>query len=264
MAVLMALFLPLVLWIIHVAGPALIPSLIGFSVFMILLVNLMVPVLILPLFYTFTDLEDGELKTAIFAEAKKTGIPVSQIKVIDGSKRSSHSNAFVTGFGSFRKVVLFDTLIKSHSQDEILAIVNHELGHVAHLHLVKHALLSIAHLTVMFTLFSFCLNNKDMLLSFGITHSSVFMYLLIFSALYGSVSFPLEFLNMYVIRRAEYEADAYVVRYNHAKGLKSGLIILFKHNKGQLIVDNVYSALNNSHPTLIERLQAIDSLVKNK
>lgn len=109
-----AIFLPLMLWIIHAAGPSLIPCLIGFSVVMILIINMLIPVVILPLFFTFTDLEDGELKTAIFSESEKTGIPVSQIKVIDGSKRSSHSNAFVTGFGSFRKVVLFDTLIKTH------------------------------------------------------------------------------------------------------------------------------------------------------
>ena len=81
---------------------------------MIILINLLIPTVISPLFYTYTDLEDGELKTAIFAESEKTKIPVSQIKKIDGSKRSSHSNAFVSGFGSFRKVVLFDTLIETH------------------------------------------------------------------------------------------------------------------------------------------------------
>ncbi len=220
------------LWIIHAAGPALIPSLIGFSVVMILLVNLLIPVVILPLFFTFSDLEDGELKTAIFAESEKTGIPVSQIKVIDGSKRSSHSNAFVTGFGSFRKVVLFDTLIKSHTQDQILAVVNHELGHVAHYHILKNAVMSVVHLTIMFALFSLCLNNKELLLSFGINHSSAFMYLLTFMTIYEPFNFPMQFFNMYIIRRAEYEADAYAVKYNHAQGLKSGLIILFKHNKG--------------------------------
>jgi STE24 endopeptidase len=180
---------------------------------------------------------------------------------MDGSKRSSHSNAFVVGFGSFRKVVLFDTLITTHSQEEILAVVNHELGHVAHHHVIKHSLLSVLNLTVMFSLFSYCLNNKDLLLSFGFNHTSVFMYLLTFMTMWGPLSFPLQFLSMFMIRRAEYEADAYAVRYNHAKGLKSGLITLFKHNKGALIVDSVWSALNNSHPTLIERLQAIDSHV---
>jgi len=189
--VLTAMFLPLMLWIIHAAGPALIPCLIGFSVAMILIINLLIPVVILPLFFTFTDLEDGELKTAIFSESEKTGIPVSQIKVIDGSKRSSHSNAFVTGFGSFRKVVLFDTLIKTHKKEEILAVVNHELGHVAHYHILKNAAVSVVHLTIMFALFSLCLNNKQLLLSFGITHSSTFMYLLTFMTVYEPFNFPM-------------------------------------------------------------------------
>ena len=139
-----------------------------------------------------------------------------------------------------------------------MAIVNHELGHVAHNHVLKHALLSIVHLTIMFTLFSFCLNNKEVLLSFGINHSSAFMYLQIFTTLYEPFNFPLKFFDMYMIRKAEYEADAYACKFNHSKGLRSGLINLFKHNKGQLLVDPWYSALNNSHPTLIERLQAID------
>lgn len=90
----------------------------------------------MPLFYTLTDLEEGKLRDAIFKEAEKTSVNVAQIKVIDGSTRSSHSNAFVTGLGAFRKVVIFDTLIEQQSQDEIIAVVNHELGHVAHHHII--------------------------------------------------------------------------------------------------------------------------------
>ena len=239
-----------------------IPSLIGFSVVMILFINLLVPTVILPMFFTLTDLEDGDLKTAIFAESEKTQIPVSQIKVIDGSKRTSHSNAFVSGFGAFRKVVLFDTLIETHSKEEILAVVNHELGHVAHYHVLKHAAVSVVQLTVIFTLFSFCLNNPAILLSFGLKNSSAFMYLFLFMTIYAPFNFFVQFGSMFMIRKAEYEADAYAVTFGHAKGLKDGLIKLFKHNKGSLVVDPVYSALNNSHPTLIERLQAIDALTK--
>jgi STE24 endopeptidase len=239
-------------------------SLAGASIVMIILINLLVPTVILPLFYDFTDLEDGELKTAIFAESEKTNIPVSQIKVIDGSKRSSHSNAFVTGFGSFRKVVLFDTLLESHSHAEILAVVNHELGHVAHMHILQNVAMTTVQLTLMFTLFSFCLGNKDIILSFGFSNSSNFLYLYLFMAIYSPFSFIIQFGTMYMVRRAEYQADAYAVKYGHAESLKGGLITLFKHNKGPLVVDPVYSALNYSHPTLIERLQAIDDQVKKE
>lgn len=111
-AILAAIIIPVLLYIIANSGPALVPVLAGVSVGFVIFINLLVPTVILPLFFTMKDLDEGELRDAIFAEAERTNIPVSQIKVIDGSQRSSHSNAFVAGFGSFRKVVLFDTLIE--------------------------------------------------------------------------------------------------------------------------------------------------------
>lgn len=111
-AILAAIILPILLYIIANSGPALVPTLAGVSVAFVIFINLLVPSVILPLFFTMKDLDEGELRDAIFAEAERTQIPVTQIKVIDGSQRSSHSNAFVAGFGSFRKVVLFDTLIE--------------------------------------------------------------------------------------------------------------------------------------------------------
>ena len=109
--VLMAIVIPLILWIIHVSGPALVVTLAGCSVLLIVVLSLLVPTVIVPLFFTYSDLEEGELRTAVLQEALKTDVQVAEVKVIDGSKRSSHSNAFVSGFWSFRKVVLFDTLI---------------------------------------------------------------------------------------------------------------------------------------------------------
>lgn len=143
----------------------------------------------MPLFFTFSDLEDGELKTKVFKEGEKTKIPVSQIKVIDGSQRSSHSNAFVSGFGSFRKVVLFDTLIEQQSTDEILAVVNHELGHVAHHHILKGVASTLVQLAVMFSVFDICLGNQEMLASFHFARPSNFIYLFVFQILYGPTNF---------------------------------------------------------------------------
>ena len=125
------------------------------------------PTVIIPIFYSLTDLEDGELKTSIYAEAKKTDIDVSEIKVIDGSQRSSHSNAFVAGLSGARKVVIFDTLIEQNSHDEIIAVVNHELGHVAYKHIIKNTIAICIQMIVMFSVFSFTLGNKGLLLSFG-------------------------------------------------------------------------------------------------
>ena len=100
---------------------------------------------------------------------------------MDGSTRSSHSNAFVSGFSTFRKVVIFDTLIEQQTHDEIIAVVNHELGHVHHSHLINDVVIEAVTLTVMFFFFALCLGNQDMLFSFGFTHSSNFLYLLVFS-----------------------------------------------------------------------------------
>ncbi len=109
--VIYAVIIPLLLWLIAVSGPALILTLASVSVALVIIFSLLIPTVIVPLFYTYTDLEEGDLRTAILKEAEKTNVEVAEIKVIDGSKRSSHSNAFVSGFWNFRKVVIFDTLI---------------------------------------------------------------------------------------------------------------------------------------------------------
>jgi STE24 endopeptidase len=138
-AVLTAVVIPLILWVVANSGPALVFTLAGTSIALVLIISLLVPTVIVPLFFTYADLEEGDLKKAILEEAARTDVKVAEIKVIDGSKRSSHSNAFVSGFWNFRKVVLFDTLIAQQPIDEVRAVVNHELGHVVHNHVLKHA-----------------------------------------------------------------------------------------------------------------------------
>ena len=199
-----AIIIPLILWIIHVSGPALVLTLAACSIGLVILLSLLVPTVIVPLFFTYTDLEEGELRTAVLHEAEKTDVNVAEVKVIDGSKRSSHSNAFVSGFWSFRKVVLFDTLIAQHPVDEVCAVVNHELGHVAHKHVIQQVFLSSVSLIVMFLCFSFTLGNKGIIESFGFENVSNFLYLFLFMQLYKPVSFVVDFISMYFIRRAEY------------------------------------------------------------
>ena len=107
----MAIVIPLILWLIAISGKAMVLTLAGTSIVIVMIVSLLVPTVIVPMFFDFSDLEEGDLRNAIVADAQACDVGVAEIKVIDGSKRSSHSNAFVSGFGSFRKVVLFDTLI---------------------------------------------------------------------------------------------------------------------------------------------------------
>lgn len=115
----------------------------------------------------------------------------------------------------------------------------------------------------MFSCFAFTLGNKGIIDSFGFENRSNFLYLFLFTKLYTPVSFMLDFVSMYFIRRAEYQADAFAVKHNHGKQLKNGLVTLFKRNKGPLVADSLYSALNHSHPTMVERLTAIDEAIKS-
>ncbi len=110
--VLIAVVVPCILYVVDIGGDKLVFNLASLSIGFIVLINILVPILVIPCFFTFSELEQGNLKSAIFDEARKTNVRVSEIKVIDGSKRSSHSNAFVTGFWKWRKVVIFDTLIE--------------------------------------------------------------------------------------------------------------------------------------------------------
>ena len=119
-------------------------------------------------------------------------------------------------------------------------------------------------MVIMFSAFEFVLGNSDVLLSFGFQYESNFLYLFIFANLYTPINFGLQFATMYLTRKFEYEADAYAVTYGHGKALKKGLVSLFKRNKAPLVADPFYSALNHSHPTLVERLQAIDIELKTK
>ena len=171
---------PAVLWIVEKAGKAMIPALAGTVVAGVILIQLLLPTVVLPMFFTFSELADEKLRPKIYAEAEKTKINVNEIRVIDGSQRSSHSNAFVAGLCGARKVVLFDTLLAQHAEDEILAVVNHELGHVAHHHIIKRVAVMCVQLTIMFAAFSFTLGSGGILRSFGFTHESHFLYLFIF------------------------------------------------------------------------------------
>ena len=136
MIVFTALLYPILLWIVDRGGHQLVLNMATMFLIIMILLQILIPTVIMPMFFTFTNLEEGDLKNAVVEEAKKTNVSISEIKMADGSKRSSHSNAFVTGLWFARKVVIFDNLIKDFNQSQIIAVVNHELGHVAHYHII--------------------------------------------------------------------------------------------------------------------------------
>jgi len=224
MTVCTAIFLSAILYVIESCGDNLLFYLSILTISIIVLLQILVPLVIIPCFYTYSELEEGKLRTDIFKESEKTNVPVSQIKVIDGSKRSSHSNAFVSGFGPFRKVVIFDTLLEQQTPDEILAVVNHELGHVAHYHMIWNIMASSMQIVFMFSLFTLCLGNNDMLLQFGFTTQSGFLYLFVFQTLYSPFQIFVQFLVMHFTRSCEYQADKFAVTYGHGTNLKAALL----------------------------------------
>jgi len=219
------------------------------------------PTLIMPLFNKFEPLEDGELKSAIEAYAQKERFPLGGLFTMDGSKRSSKANAFFTGFGSFRRIVLFDTLIKNHSVNELLGILAHEMGHFKKKHILKMIVSSIIQTVLMFYVLSLFLNNKGLFDAFGMEHISIYASLLFFGFLYSPISQVLSILGTVMSRKHEFEADEYAVM---TTGLKDEFIMALK----KLSVDNLSNLtphplkvfLEYSHPPVLERIKAIQKL----
>ena len=129
---------------------------------------------------------------------------------------------------------------------------------------MEQIILSSISLVIMYACFAFSLGNKGIIESFGFENQSNFLYLFLFNALYKPVNFVLRYLAMSLVRKNEYQADIFAVRHGHAKALKEGLVELFKRDKGPLVADSMYSAMNHSQPTLVWRIQAIDQEVKNR
>src|SRR5204863_9546924 len=180
-----------------------------------LLMMLIAPALILPLFNKFTPLPEGSLRERLFALAKKTGFPTRSIDVMDGSKRSRHSNAFFTGFGRFRKIVLFDTLVAQLNETELEAVLAHEIGHYKERHVLKLLGVSIAGVFVVFAAIAWLSRQQWFYRAFGFEYEGGFLAvnvvpaMLLFALLAGTITFWLSPLLHIWSRRFEYEADAF-------------------------------------------------------
>lgn len=228
------------------------------------------PVVIMPLFNKFTPLEDGSLKTKIEALAKSLNFPLSKLFVIDGSKRSSHSNAFFTGLPWSKRIVLYDTLIEQSSEEEIVAVLGHEIGHWAKSHLFKTLVVSQTHISLIFFLFSAFFRNVSFYQSFGFDTFSaetiltggkpqlpILMGFMLFMDILKPMEFVTTFLTNLLSRKHEYEADEFATDLGMGEDLCTGLTTLFKENLSSANSDPLYSAYHYSHPLLPERLRAI-------
>lgn len=238
----------------------------AFFTFQIFMISI-APSLIMPLFNKFTPLEDGTLKTRINALAEKVNFPLTKLFLIDGSKRSSHSNAYFTGLPWSKRIVLFDTLIDTSSEDEILAVIGHEIGHWAKSHLLKTLVFSQANLSLIFLLFSAFFRNNSFYASFGfapVARQPIIVGFMLFMDVLKPVECVMGFLSNMLSRKHEFEADAYAVNLDYGKDLCSALKVLAKENLSVEGADPLYSAYHHSHPLTPERISTIKKLVEQK
>eukprot|EP01126_Amoeba_proteus_P008349 TRINITY_DN13089_c0_g1_i1.p1 TRINITY_DN13089_c0_g1~~TRINITY_DN13089_c0_g1_i1.p1 ORF type:complete len:228 (+),score=20.43 TRINITY_DN13089_c0_g1_i1:661-1344(+) len=220
------------------------------------------PTFIQPLFDTVEELEPGSLRGKIEALATRTGFPLTKLFKIDGSKRSGHSNAYFYGFHKNKRIVLYDTLIEQATEDEVVAVLGHELGHYFLNHTIQNLIIAQLYFFSLLYLFGKVLYNPDLYHSFGFATPCIMVGLHLFMLLLTPVDNLMSFLLNMRSRHNEFQADAYSVDLGYADGLSAGLIKLQTKNLSTMIPDPWYSVYHFSHPPLIERLNAIEE--KNK
>jgi len=225
-----------------------------------LFMNMFYTTLILPLFNKLSPLEDGELKQAIEAYSKSVSFPLDNIYVIDGSKRSAKSNAFFSGIGKKKKIVLYDTLITNQTTEELVAVLAHEVGHFKKKHIITGYILSV--LQTGFTLFimSKIIFSPVVSQALGGDQMAIHLNLLAFGILYSPISHIIGILMNLLSRKNEYEADAFAGTTYNSTFLQAALKKLSVDNLSNLFPHPAYVFFNYSHPPLLQRLSALKNL----
>lgn len=227
------------------------------SVFMVF-VNLFYTAWILPLFNKLTPLEDGELKEKIVAYARSVDFPLDNILVMDGSKRSAKANAFFSGFGKRKKVVLYDTLLEQHTPEELVAVLAHEVGHYKKKHILLSMIISVLQLGLLLFLLAQFVFNEPMSLALGGQQWSVELNLIGFIMLFSPISTFLGIGMNWISRKNEFEADAYARNTFAGKPLAEALKTLSVKTLSNINPHPWYVFVNYSHPPLLERLKRLE------
>ncbi|MFP4467994.1 MAG: M48 family metallopeptidase [Bacteroidales bacterium] len=226
----------------------------GFSVFMMMFYS----TLIVPMFNKQRPLEEGPLRSAIEDFADKAGFRLDNIFVIDGSKRSSKANAYFSGLGPKKRIVLFDTLIKEHTTEELVAVLAHEIGHYKKKHTVKGMAVSVLHTGIMLFLLGLFINRPELSMALGAQEASFHMGILAFGLLYSPISLLLGIISNRMSRRYEYEADAFAARKYDPEPLQEALKKLSVNHLSNLRPHPAYVYVYYSHPPLLQRLRHLD------
>ncbi|KAK4487812.1 hypothetical protein RD792_005492, partial [Penstemon davidsonii] len=249
--------------IVQKGGPYLAIYLWAFMLVLSLVMMTIYPVLIAPLFNKFTPLAEGDLRVKIEKLASSLNFPLKKLFVVDGSTRSSHSNAYMYGFFKNKRIVLYDTLIQQCKNDEeVVAVIAHELGHWKLNH-TMYTFIAVQILTLLqFGGYTLVRNSKDLFQSFGFDTQPVIIGLILFQHTVTPLQHIVSFSLNLVSRAFEFQADAFAKKLGYAEPLRAGLIKLQEENLSAMNTDPWYSAYHYSHPPLVERLTAIDQLDK--
>jgi STE24 endopeptidase len=212
----------------------------------------------MPLFNKFTPLESGKLKDTILDYARSVNFPVKNIFVMDGSRRSSKSNAFLVGFGRNKRIALFDTLIEKHTIPELIAVLAHEIGHHKLKHIWQGVIIGILHTGVLFFLLSVFVGSQGLYQAFYVEQQSVYAGLLFFGLLYTPIELLLSVVMLIVSRKNEYGADRFAAKtVDEPQSLVDALKKLSTSNFSNLAPHPFYVFLYYSHPPLLQRMRAI-------
>jgi STE24 endopeptidase len=244
--------------IIQYAGDSFFYYLWLFGMFVQVFAITIYPIAILPLFNKLSPLQPGELKTGVENLARKLEFPLQELYVIDGSKRSAHSNAYFFGLPWKKHIVIYDTLIEKSEPDEVVAVLGHELGHWSLSHTTKLFGIAQSHMFYIFALFSVFINNKSLYQSFGFFNEQPIMIgFLLFSDALAPMDAVIKLLMNILSRRFEFQADEFAQKLGYSEQLAKSLLKLQIQNLSTMDADWMYASYHYSHPILSERLQAL-------
>lgn len=233
----------------------------GAVVLFSLIAQYLAPTLIMPLFNKFTPLEEGELRDSIFDYAESVDYPLKNIFVMDGSKRSTKSNAFFTGFGKNKRIALFDTLIKKHGVEELVSILAHEIGHYKKKHILIGTIISFVHTGILFLLLSIFLDAQGLYEAFFMDSMSIYAGLIFFGLLYSPIELILSILMNIVSRKNEFAADKFAIETTKKKEpFVKAMKTLSRHNLSNLTPHPFYVFINYSHPPVLERIRSAKAM----
>ncbi len=249
--------LALFIWFFKTTGPYFWLWFWGIAVFFMVFMTMFYSNIIVPLFNKQTPLEDGELRDAIEAFSQKSGFKLTNIYVIDGSKRSTKANAYFTGLGSKKRIVLFDTLIKQLSPQEIVAVLAHEIGHYKKRHTLSSMIISVFTTGLTLYILSLFINIQAFTEALGVKAPALHIGLISFGILYSPISLITGLIMNVLSRKNEYQADAFAASFGLADDLISALKKLSVNNLSNITPHPVYVFFHYSHPTLLQRIRAL-------